>query len=212
MTRRSAATAAACLLLTGCTSGHAHAPPKPATPSTLTASTPVAGKLRCGNPIDTHAPPAGFEVVLGVVALPSSPSHPALQTIHTGEGHGPRRLFAKTGLIIRSRTTFELIVPAQVADHMSIGWGGAPATPGHRVVVSNCTTTADSRWLAYAGGYWIDRPACVPLIVKVGTRQQQVRIGLGAPCPGQQPPQGQPIVSPTGFAIAQVLASTGLST
>ncbi len=67
--------------------------------------------LTCGNYIDTDAPPASFQVVLSVVALPTSPNYPALQTIRTGDGNHPRRLFAKTGLIIKARTSFELIVP-----------------------------------------------------------------------------------------------------
>ena len=46
------------------------------------------------------------------------------------------------------------------------------------------------KWLAYAGGYWIDHPACVPIIVRTGGKQQTVHIGIGTPCPGQQPPQG----------------------
>jgi len=147
--------------------------------------------LACGNYIDTRAAVADFQIVLGVVALPTSPSHPALQTSLTGESNAPLRLFAKTGLVIKSRTSFELIVPNQIAHHFSIGWGGAPSIPTHRVVISNCAPAGNgSGWLAYVGGYWIDHPACVPLIVKVGARQKQVRIGLGRPCPGQQPPQG----------------------
>lgn len=215
---RFAATAAACLLLAGCTSGHTHAPTKPPTAFTrpisapvTTASTPAATSvLTCGSYIDTRPAPASFEIVLGVVALPISPSHPALQTSLTGDGNGPLRLFAKTGLIIRSRTAFELIVPNQVADHLRIGWGGAPSTPTDRVVIPNCAPAAGSGWLAYVGGYWIDYPACVPLIVKVGAREQQVHIGLGTPCPGQ-PPAG----ANRSLALPDrpyVLARTGLST
>jgi hypothetical protein len=144
--------------------------------------------LTCRNYIDTHAPPASFQIVLGVVALPTSPAYPALQTGLTGQGNGPMRLFAKTGLVIKSRTTFELIVPTEVVDHLSIGWDGAP--PSHRVVVSNCAQAGGSGWLAYPGGYWIDHPACVPMTVKAGRLQQKVHIGLGTACPGQQPPQG----------------------
>jgi hypothetical protein len=195
---RLAGAAAACVLLVGCTSRHTQAPTKPATASTRPISTSVttasqpaaAATLPCRNYIDTHPPPAGFQIVLGVVALPTSPSYSALQTSLTGAGNGPLRLFAKTGLVIKNRESFELIVPTEVADHLSIGWGGGPSTPSHRVVVSNCASAGGSGWLAYPGGYWIDHPACVPLIVKAGTRQQEVHIGLGTPCPGQAPPQG----------------------
>jgi hypothetical protein len=67
--------------------------------------------------------------------------------------------------------------------------GGSPGPP----VVESWLTTAPNPgggWLAGAGGYWMDHPACVPIIVRVGNRQQEVHIGLGTLCPGQQPPQG----------------------
>ena len=144
--------------------------------------------LDCGNYIGGQAPPASFQVVLGVVALPASPRYTALQTSLSGYGSGALRLFAKTGLIIRPGTTFELIVPARFTTRLGIGWG-SPGTPSHRIVVSDCPN-AGSGWLDYAGGYWIDHPACVPIIVRAGSKQQLVRIGVGKACPGQRPPQG----------------------
>lgn len=190
--RRRGAMLAACLLLTGCTSGHDPSPTKEVTAShSQQPSHRTTDALKCDDYVDSsQAPPVDFEVALGVVALPTSPSSPALQTSHSGEGRGPLRLFAKTGLVIKSGTNFELIVPARVANRPRIRWGEVPPTPGHRVVISNCASPLRSRWLAYVGGYWINRPACVPLIVKVGDREQKVHIGLGAPCPGQRPPQG----------------------
>ena len=146
--------------------------------------------MSCGNYIGTSAPTAPLHVVLGVVALPVSPAYPALGTALTGDGNGPKRLFAKTGLIIKPGTTFELVVPAAFSDRLSIGWGGEPSTPSHRLIVSNCAKAGGAGWLAYPGGYWVDHPACVPLIVKAGNNQQQVHIGVGTACPGQRPPQG----------------------
>jgi hypothetical protein len=157
------------------------------------AKDPASSVLPFGNYIDTHPPPESFEVVLGVVALPTSPNYPALQTIRTGESNHPRRLFAKTGLIIKARTSFEIIVPPPIAApaaHLGIGWDGTPSAPSQRIVVSNCPQPGRSDWLAYPGGYWLDHPTCAPLIVKTDGKEQQVHIGLGTPCPGQQPPQG----------------------
>jgi len=130
-----------------------------------------------------------LQVVLGVVALPISPRYPALGTALSGDGSGPLRLFAKTGLFFRPGTTFELIVPARFASRLRIGWGN-PGTPSQTVGVSNCASPGGGGWLAIAGGYWIDHPACVPIIVRAGGRQQQVHIGVGTACPGQRPPQG----------------------
>jgi hypothetical protein len=126
-------------------------------------------------------------VVLGVVALPISPRYPALGTALSGDGNGPLRLFAKTGLFFRPGAKFELIVPARFASRLRIGWG-APGAPSQIVEVSNCANPGGGGWLAIPGGYWIDHPACVPIIVRAGGKQQQVHVGVGKACPGQRPP------------------------
>ena len=56
------------------------------------------------------------------------------------------------------------------------------------VRVGNCAGTGGG-WAAFAGGYRVDHPACVPVIVRAGGKEQQVHIGVGTACPGQQPPQ-----------------------
>ena len=165
------------------TSGHASV--RPTAPARLL---PGESALACGDYIDNNAQAAPLQVVLGVVALPVSPGYPALGTSLSGDGNGPLRLFAKTGLVIRPGTRFELIVPARFTSRLRIGWG-KPGTPSQRVVVDDCANTGGRRWLAYAGGYWIDHPACVSIIVSVGGKQQQVHIGIGTACPGQRPPQ-----------------------
>jgi hypothetical protein len=185
------------MLLAACTSGAGRpgngktGPATPARPDGLSTSsaTPAAESvLDCGSFIGSNARAAPLQVVLGVVALPASPGYPALGTSLSGDGNGPLRLFAKTGLLIRPGTTFELIVPARFTSRLSIGWG-APGTPSHRLLVGNCAGKGGG-WVAYAGGYWIDHPACVPIIVRAGGKQQQVHIGVGTACPGQRPPQG----------------------
>jgi hypothetical protein len=187
------------MLLAGCTSGtvrsstgktgpttrSGHASARPNGPSASSATPAAESVLDCSAAavVDVVAP---LQVVLGVVALPISPGYPALQTSLSGDGHGALRLFAKTGLFFRPGATFELIVPAGFTSRLSIGWG----TPSHRVVVRNCANPGGGGWLALVGGYWIDYPACVPIIVRAGGKQQQVHIGVGKACPGQRPPQG----------------------
>lgn len=157
---------------------------RPNGPSASSATADGESVLSCSTGIRvSDAQVAPLQVVLGVVALPVSPAYPALQTTLT---NGPHRLFAKTGLVIRPGTTFEVIVPARFTSRLSIGWD----TPSSRVVVSGCARPDGGGWLGYVGGYWIDHPACVPIIVSAGGRQQQVAIGLGKACPGQRPPQG----------------------
>ena len=123
--------------------------------------------------------------MLGVVALPTSPAYGALQTSLTGDA-GAQRLFAKTGLQIKAGAAFDLIVPDGTV--LTIGWGQEMAS--RRLHVPACPSAGGDGWLAYAGGYYTARPACVPLIVAAAGRRQQVHIGLGTPCPGQQPPAG----------------------
>lgn len=161
------------------------APQQTAGPVLIDSST-----LPCGNAIDNQPPPHDWKVVLGVVALPTSPRSAALQTGLTGDPVPALRLFAKAGLVIRAGATFELIAPSLGGDRVGIGWAGEPSTPSRRVRVVNCNDYGGTGLLAYPGGYWLDHPACISLTVRSETRQQQVAIGLGTPCPGQRPPQG----------------------
>ena len=176
------------MLLAGCTGTSVAPGPGKAAPATSSAAPAGESALACGDYIDGNASVGPLRVVLGVVGLPASPRYPALQTSLSGDGSRAPRLFAKTGLVIRPGTTFELIVPAPFAKRLSIGWG-LPGRPSHRVTVTSCPNPGRG-WLAYAGGYWIDHPACVPIIVRAGGKQQTVHIGIGTPCPGQRPPQG----------------------
>ncbi len=151
---------------------------------------PNEATLACGDYIDTAAaPPEDWQVVLGVVALPSSPRSAALQTSLTGET-GSHRLFAKTGLLIKPGATFDLVVPDEFTKRLGIGWANGPAIPASSLAVMSCPNPKGSGWLAYPGGYWIDRPTCVPLIVKASGKEQRVHIGLGTACPGQAAPEG----------------------
>jgi len=172
------------MMLAGCTSGTVRS--STGNPGPTTRST-AASVLDCGG-ADVVDGVDQLQVVLGVVALPISPRYPALGTALSGDGNGPLRLFAKTGLFFRPGTKFELIVPARFASRLRIGWGN-PGTPSLIVDVSNCASPGGGGWLAIAGGYWIDHPACVPIIVRAGGKQQQVHIGVGKACPGQRPPQ-----------------------
>jgi hypothetical protein len=148
-------------------------------------------RLACENFIDHRdGPPPDYENVLGVVALPTASRTAALQTSATSGGDPAVRLYAKTGLVIRAGTTFDLVVPEEAKDMVSLGWGNGPITPSRRVRVSCPSRPTPNQWLAYPGGYWLPWPACVPLIVRAGGREKRVHLGLGTPCPGQLPPQG----------------------
>lgn len=157
--------------------------------SVVSGSSGAVQRLDCNDYIGAHPPVPGLQVVLGVVALPTSAAGgTALQTSRTGEGPSGPRLYAKTGLLVRARTDFQIVVPPGSGGRLGIGWGSS-ATPAKAVVVSHCPRAhLPVKWIAFAGGYWLDHPACVALRVQTAQRTKTVHIGLGAPCPGQRPP------------------------
>lgn len=156
---------------------------------TQSGTTSPVAKLPCGDYIGTQPPSDRYEIVLGVVALTTSRAGPALQTSETGNP-GVERLFAKSGLLIRAGVTVELEAPPELRGRLAIGWG-SPGEVSHRVVVANCQPRAgdSAQWLAYAGGYHVDEAMCAALTVRADGREQQVRLGIGTPCPGQAPPE-----------------------
>jgi hypothetical protein len=134
----------------------------------------VAPIVPCGDAIDVlAAPPEDFEVVLDVVALPT---RTVLQANESGE---PGWLFAKQGLVVRTDAVVDLLIPADATDHVKIGWG-SPGPRGSKLRVPGCTVAL--AWLAFAGGYWVDAPACVPVVVRSGEIETQVRIPVGIAC------------------------------
>src|SRR5437879_4411978 len=189
--------ALAVLLLSACASSSAAPASRPgsaATPSVRSAAgigaSPGAAQsvaLPCLEAIAPESHPSGDStVVLGVVALPTGEARTfALQTSLSGENDPTARLFAKQGLEVKAGAAFEIVVPDEVADRFSVGWGN-PGRRTRRLVVQGCDE--GSAWLAYAGGYWVRHVGCLPLIVRAGGREQRVLIGVGAPCPGQKPP------------------------
>ncbi|MFD0971657.1 hypothetical protein [Plantactinospora endophytica] len=145
--------------------------------------------ISCAHVIDrSEAPPEGWTVLADAVAL--TPDR--LQPSSTG-GSDPARLFAKTGLLVRADARVDLIVPATSAGRPWIGWG-SPARPARTLHFPGCA--AESGWLAFAGGFWVDAPACVPLTIRSTGREQQsrpeeltpieevARIEVGVDCPG----------------------------
>ena len=117
-------------------------------------------------------------VVLGRVVLPPErfPYRPRYQP-----GHGPLPYFAKYGVLILSGPgAVDLLVPSRWRARFAIGWGIRGAEEVRRVRFVGCERAW--RWRAYAGGYYLREPACVPLIVKVGGSVAQVRLGIGRRC------------------------------
>jgi hypothetical protein len=116
-------------------------------------------------------------VVLGAVALPDV----VLSPVRDQEGW----LWAKQGLEIRAGATVEIAIAPSTPGRARIGWG-SPSQPGPRQVVAGCSVAGcvdDCGWLAFAGGYWVDAPRCLPLIVRSGGREERTGVAVGNTCP-----------------------------
>jgi hypothetical protein len=153
---------------------------------------PTIAVLPCNDAIGSVATPlAGDKVIFDSVALPTARALQATRASLTDPTAG---LFAKDGLLIKRGATFDLVVPDEWTGRLKIGWG-SPGEQTKHLRVPGCqphTTLNQLRdsdpWVAYAGGYWIDRPACVKVLVEAGQQTQAVSIGVGIACPGQTAP------------------------
>ena len=152
--------------------------------------------LRCEQMVTEFSPPQpdlneldpDSQIIGGVAALRTSESTGyASQTAAQGRYEDPTlRLAAKTPLFVRRGSVFELRVPESFHDRVAIGWGSIPT---HRLAVGPCES--DTEWLFFPGGVWVADPECVTLeIVLQDSTVETFQLGIGAPCPGQQPPQG----------------------
>ena len=163
------------------------APPE----TTMVSSTSVVlaatrTTLMCADQIGWPRSPApGSSVTFGRVALPTKK---ALGAVKLHPKNPRSRYWAKQGLLVKPGTSFELIVPVAWVSRLTIQWG-SPGTPTRHLWVTNCRSKrAGAHWLAFAGGYTVNKPSCVPLIVKAGNQRRTVHIGVGKACAGQAPP------------------------
>jgi hypothetical protein len=150
--------------------GPASTPPGPA------STPPGPDDVDCDDSIGTlKIPTPGTRVVLGVVALPTE----VLATVPVAG-----RLWSKRGLEVLAGAVVEISVAREAADQAALIWGSA-REPGSRQRVNGCSVVgcaADCGWLAFAGGYWVDAPACVPIVVRSNGREARVGVAVGAAC------------------------------
>jgi hypothetical protein len=121
-------------------------------------------------------------LVLGRVSLPAEefPYPPGYQPGTSGR----LPYFAKYPLFVRAGSEpVELFVPSGWRTRFAVGWGNHGSYEAAIVKVNACPRSALGPWLGYPGGYYLRRPACVPLIVRVGAKRTRVRIGIGKQCP-----------------------------
>lgn len=154
-------------------------------PSRFTPTAPVTGLgtvgLDCMASIeDVDDPPESYTEVLSAVAVPSGDR--TLQ-LSPSDNSGNRQ-FAKQGLVIRVGRGVELSVPGDAAERPAISWGDLEA-PVSVITVAPCPARPDTKqWLAFAGGFYVERPMCVPLTIRTASDETTVHVPVGMPCSG----------------------------
>ena len=98
-----------------------------------------------------------------------------------GAGDGPRaRWFAKSGLLVAAGKASTIEVPPSMQQQLSIGWGGDRTWS---LSVPACS--GEATWLAFAGGFYVDEPACVEVVVRTeADAEARSEVGVGASCGG----------------------------
>lgn len=149
-----------------------------------TAPEARAAVLSCADVIDSDTEvPAQYRPISDAVALPTAESAAHALQVSQQPARPAPNFFAKTGLVLRSDAVVSIRVE-EPADVALIGWG-SPAEFATEVSSPGCP---GGEWIAFAGGFLVDQPSCVELTVTVGGDHERVQVGVGAPCPGQQPP------------------------
>jgi hypothetical protein len=118
-------------------------------------------------------------LVLGAASVPPAYLE---QVVATHEQ--PWSYWRKAGLVIRSGSERVTVsVPRPWQNRAAIVWGNGGDGVFSSVRITGCGFNPHSG-NAYAGGFYLRSPsACLPLIVRVGTRAATVRFGLGRRCP-----------------------------
>ncbi|AYY14631.1 hypothetical protein EF847_19985 [Actinobacteria bacterium YIM 96077] len=194
------ATLAACVLAVACSDGSSRdTAPEEGAPSPESTDEQRIGAtepalIECSDNIGGDRPdPDEYHVVDSGVALPST-NEPALQATQLTETDDLSELddideqwyYAKRGLVLRGGHEVELSIPSDHVDDVRLRWGHTPSRPATSVR-AECPP-ADG-WLAFAGGYVVREPGCYSIRVQVDDGQpQEIDVGVGAPCPGQDPP------------------------
>ena len=88
----------------------------------------------------------------------------------------------KSGLVVKAGAgPVTISVAPSARGRAAIEWGNAGHGPFNSIRLARCAN--GSGGYAYAGGFSLRSPsACVPLIVRVGSRSETVRFGVGRRC------------------------------
>jgi hypothetical protein len=121
---------------------------------------------------------SGYRVVLGVVSVPPLNVY-GRGPVETRQKPWP--YWEKAGLVIRMGSPPVLVsVPSAWRKRVAITWGSSGTVS--TLQFGHCPPPATT-WSAYAGGFYLRSPACLPLRISVGGKTAKVWFGLGRRCP-----------------------------
>jgi hypothetical protein len=163
----------------------------PGVGAVLSRSAMASATLDCRDPIGAaDTPPSYVKAIGGAVALQTrSTTRRALQTAATSDPNVPSLRFrAKTPLFVRTGRAAKIIIPRKQLGRLAMTWGNTD----HDGIATRAFTVGpcpgQSKWIVFPGGYYLTRPACIDLTVRAAGSDTRVRVGVGAPCPGQRRP------------------------
>lgn len=118
---------------------------------------------------------AGYRVALGVVSAPPARLPGPVQTHDR-----PWRYWQKAGLLVlMGEPAVTVSVPRAWRRRVAVTWGSAGIVSALRIQHCPPPSTA---WSAYAGGFYLRSPACVPLMFTVGRKAATLWFGIGRRC------------------------------
>ena len=122
---------------------------------------------------------SGYRVVLDVVSTPPAFLAQVVST-HTT----PWRYWRKAGLLVRMGSQEVTVsVPDAWRTRVAVTWASSGTVSALRI--GHCPPPPTA-WSAYAGGFYVHTPACVPLEFRVGRRTATVWFGVGRRCPASR--------------------------
>ena len=127
-----------------------------------------------------------FEIVGGVAALRTAGSDGRVAGVaaHGFYDDPALRLGAKTPVLVRRGSTFELRVPDSFRDRVALDFVHS-GPPAFRIAFGPCES--DTEWMVFIGYVWVADRECVALeVVLQDSTVETLTLGLGTPCPGKQ--------------------------
>ncbi|PZG13199.1 hypothetical protein C1I95_24140 [Micromonospora craterilacus] len=176
------------LVASGCTTGDREPPVQPTAGTATTTGTTASPGASAPNPVNcahiiggVDAPDSDYTIVGDAVAVTTGRVLQA--NPNSVDGVAESAFFAKDGLLVRRGHTVQLGIGDGAAGRAWLGWG-SPATPSAQVGVGPCDQSTHE-WTAFAGGYWVLTPGCLPVQVSVaGGPAREVLVPVGSACPG----------------------------